>query len=157
MTLETAQSIIDQDLLHIGEVTLQKSEVLETYGKILSQTPVAGSMAILDTNISLTVAVPAALHNAVVSIPIPATAESAPLRVTIVIDNTEVEEYQGQTRVGNAYTNVVLLSVGAGWYVYVLCVSGRRNVFLNKRWSSIDGHAGRDRQRNRRILLRAGG
>jgi len=110
ISLETALTLLDQDSLQIGEITLEKTEVIESQGIILSQKPGAGSMAILDTSITMTVGVPAALYNAVVFIPIPQTTESAELRVTLVIHETEEEQYQGMTRIGNAYTNVVLLS-----------------------------------------------
>lgn len=111
MTLENAQSLIDQDMLYIGDITLSKSEVVENHGIILSQVPIAGSMAILDTGISLTIGVPPALQSAVVFIPVPDTAQSAVLTVTLVVDNTEVEEFKGNTRVGSAYSHAVLLSV----------------------------------------------
>jgi eukaryotic-like serine/threonine-protein kinase len=108
--LETAQTLIDQDLLKIGEITLEKSEVNESYGLVLSQSPIAGSMVTLDTSLAMTVGVPAALHSAVLLVPIPATTETTKLTVTLTIGGAEEEKYQTMTRVGNAYTAVVLLS-----------------------------------------------
>ena len=128
MTLETAQSIIDQDLLHIGEVTLQKSEVLETYGKILSQTPVAGSMAILDTNISLTVAV----RRRCTRRGFHSHSGYCGKRAAPGDDRDRQYRSGGVSGANQGWKRLYercFAERGAGWYVYVLCVSGRRNVF----------------------------
>ncbi|MBE0601299.1 MAG: Stk1 family PASTA domain-containing Ser/Thr kinase [Firmicutes bacterium] len=109
--LETAQTLIDQDTLRIGEITLDKSEVTTNYGMVLSQTPIAGSVVTLDTGVSMTVGVPAALHSAVALIPIPATTEAGELKVTLTIGDTQENQYTGTTRVGNAYHAVVILSL----------------------------------------------
>lgn len=109
--LETAQTLIDQDMLQVGEITMKKTEVSESYGVVLSQTPSAGSVVTLDTSVTLTVGVPAALHSAIVLVPIPNTSETAELIVTLTIGDTQEEKYRGTTRVGNAYDEVVLLNL----------------------------------------------
>ncbi|HPJ02236.1 MAG TPA: Stk1 family PASTA domain-containing Ser/Thr kinase [Candidatus Limiplasma sp.] len=111
LTFETAQTLIDQDTLKIGVITLEKTEVAESNGVVLSQTPIAGSVVTLDTNIAMTVGVPSALHSAVVSVPIPEMAEAKELSVSLVIGDYEEQVFQGMTRVGQAYTAVVLISV----------------------------------------------
>ncbi|MBN1778220.1 MAG: Stk1 family PASTA domain-containing Ser/Thr kinase [Clostridiales bacterium] len=127
ITLETALTLINQDSLLIGEITLERTEVIESHGIILKQEPVAGSMAILNTSITMTVGVPAALCNGVIYIPIPDTTESAELRVTLVIDDAEEMKYQGLTRVGNACTNVVLLnSTNEGVYTCYAYLDGEK-------------------------------
>lgn len=109
--LETAKTLIDQDMLQVGEITLKKTEVSESYGVVLSQTPNAGSVVTLDTSVTLTVGVPAAMHSAVVLVPIPNSSETAELIVTLTVGDTREEQYRGTTRVGNAYDEVVLLNL----------------------------------------------
>ena len=109
--LETAQSLIDQDVLQIGEIELVKTEVSESYGVVLTQTPSAGSVVTLDTSVTMSVGVPTALHSAVVLVPIPNTTEAGELIVTLTIGDTQEEEYSGTTRVGNAYTAIVLINL----------------------------------------------
>ena len=111
LSLETAQTLIDQDTLKIGVITLEKTEVAESNGMVLSQTPIAGSVVTLDTSIAMTVGVPAALHSAVVSVPIPEMTDAKELSVTLVTGDYEERAFQGITRIGQAYTTVVLVSV----------------------------------------------
>ncbi len=109
--LETAQTLIDQDTLQLGDITLQKSEVSENYGLVLTQSPSAGSVVTLDTSITMTVGVPSALHSAVVLVPLPATTEAADLTVTLTVGDAQEEMYKGMTRVGSAYSAIVLLTL----------------------------------------------
>ena len=113
ISLEIALTLINQDSLQIADITLEKSEVTENHGIILSQSPVAGSMAILNTSISITIGVPASLYNTVVFIPISQTMQSNELRVTLLVNDVEEEQYVASTRVGNAYTCIVLLSTAS--------------------------------------------
>ena len=108
--LDTAQTLIDQDTLEIGPITLEKVEKNESVGIVLSQTPIAGAVVTLDTSISMTVGVPAAMHSAIVSVPIPAMQESKELELILTYGDTKEIEYSGMTRVGNAYTTVILVS-----------------------------------------------
>ncbi len=110
MSIQSAVSLIDQNALKIGEFVLESTEVEADYGMVQSQSPIGGSMAILDTSVTLTIGVPATLNNAIVTIPIPEMTESAALRVTLLVNGSEVEQFQGMTQSGKAYTTVFLLS-----------------------------------------------
>jgi len=110
MTIQNALAQIAQNDLNIDDVVMESTETEEEFGIVLSQTPIAGSMAILNMGVSLTVGVPATLNNAVVSIDIPEMPESAALRVTLLANGTEEEQYQGMTQSGKAYTTIFLLS-----------------------------------------------
>jgi len=125
MAMQSAISLIEQNSLKIGELTMQSSEDEDEYGVVLSQSPISGSMAILDTSITLTIGVPATLNNAIVTIPIPAMTESATLRVTLSVNGSEVEQYQGMTQSGQAYTTIFLLSTAEqGPYICYAYLNG---------------------------------
>lgn len=125
MAMQNAISLIEQDQLKTGELTMQSTEDEDEYGIVLSQSPLSGSMAILDTSISLTIGVPATLNNAIVTIPIPALTESKTLRVTLSVNGSEVEQYQGMTQSGNAYTSVFLLNTAEqGPYICYAYLNG---------------------------------
>lgn len=125
MALQSAVSLLDQNALKLGEFVLESTEVEADYGTVLSQSPIAGSMAILDTSVTLTIGVPATLNNAIVTIPIPEMPESAALHVTLLVDGSEVEQYQGMTQSGKAYNTVLLLSTaGQGPYTCYAYLGG---------------------------------
>jgi len=125
MAMQTALNLLEQNDLQLGDIIMESTEMEEEYGVILSQTPIAGSMAILDTSVSLTIGVPATLNNAVITIPIPDMTESAALRVTLLVNSTEVEQYQGMTQSGKAYDAIYLLSTAEqGPYVCFAYLNG---------------------------------
>ncbi len=125
MALQGAVALISANALKLGDMTLENSDNADDVGMVLSQSPIAGSMAILDTSMSLTIGVPATLNNAVVFIPIPEMAESAALRVTLSVNGTETEQYTAMTQPGSAYTNVFLLSTAEqGPYVCLAYLDG---------------------------------
>lgn len=125
MTLQNAVTQIGQNKLVLGDVVLESTEIEDEYGIVLSQTPLSGSMAILDTNVALTIGVPATLNNAVISIPIPEMSESAALRVTLLVNGEETEQYQGMTQSGKAYNTICLLSTAEqGPYVCYAYLNG---------------------------------
>ena len=123
MTIQNAVVHIEQNELNIGEITMQSTDEETEFGIVLSQSPITGSMAILDTSISMTVGVPATLNNAIIAIPIPELAESAALRVTLSVNGNEVEQYQGMTQSGKASTSVFLLSTAEQGPLRMLRVS----------------------------------
>ena len=110
MTIQSAVTLIEQNSLNLGEFVMQSTEVEEDYGMVLSQSPIAGSMAILDTSVTMTVGVPATLYNAVVAVSIPEMTESVPLRITLLVNGSEEEQYQGMAQSGKSYTSAFLLS-----------------------------------------------
>ncbi|MFH1513391.1 MAG: Stk1 family PASTA domain-containing Ser/Thr kinase [Bacillota bacterium] len=125
VALQNAVALISTNALKLGDMTLENSDDAGDVGTVLSQSPIAGSMAILDTSMSLTIGVPATLNNAVVFIPIPEMAESAALRVTLSVSGTEVEQYAGMTQPGKAYTSVFLLSTAEqGPYICLAYLGG---------------------------------
>ena len=111
MTIQSAVTLIEQNSLNLGEFVMQSTEVEEDYGMVLSQSPIAGSMAILDTSVTMTVGVPATLYNAVVAVSIPEMTESVTLRITLLVNGLEEEQYQGMAQSGKSYTSAFLLSV----------------------------------------------
>jgi eukaryotic-like serine/threonine-protein kinase len=108
--MQSAVARIEQNALKLGDITMEGTDEDVNIGIVTAQSPIAGSMAILDTSVSLTVGVSATLNNAVVAIPIPEMEKSAQLRVTLTVNGSEKEQYQGTTQGGKAYTGVFLLS-----------------------------------------------
>lgn len=127
LKLQAALTQLEQNNLELGDYIMESTDSEDEYGVVLSQTPIAGSMAILNTSVSLTLGVPATLNNAVVTIPIPEMTESAALRVTLLVSGTEVEQYQGMTQSGDAYTAAFLISTAEqGPYVCFAYLNGEQ-------------------------------
>lgn len=110
LPMQDAVTMIEQNALKLGDLAMEETEENENFGVVTAQSPIAGSLSILDTSVSLTIGVPATLYNAVIAIPIPETEKTAQLRVTLAADGSETEQYGGTTPGGKAYTGVFLLS-----------------------------------------------
>ena len=125
MTMQSAVAQLELNTLQLGEIATQSTENEEEYEMVLSQSPISGTLAILDTNVTLTIGVPATLNNAVITIPIPEMTESAVLKVTLLVNGSEMEQYQGMTQTGKAYTSIFLLSTAEqGPYVCLGYLNG---------------------------------
>ena len=122
MTMQAAVSLIEQDALEIEGFDTENTEDEEEYGIVLSQSPIAGTNAILYTDVTLTIGVPATLNNAIITIPIPELPESQSLRVTLLANEMETEQYQGMTQSGKSYTGIFLLSTAEQGPLYMLCL-----------------------------------
>ncbi len=106
---EEAVQLLSQNSLSVGK-TVYADAAEAQIGTVLSQTPAAGTMAILDTQITLTIGAQSKPYHAEININIPANNESVPLRVILIENNMEVEQYSGMTTEGGAYSVIIPVS-----------------------------------------------
>ncbi len=110
MSMQNAVFYLEQNALKIGDILMQSTDDENETGVVQTQSPTSGTNAILDTSVSLTIGVPATMYNAIITVPIPESAQSAALRITLSVNGEEVEAYQGTTQSGKAYTAICMLS-----------------------------------------------
>jgi len=109
-TYETALQLIEENHLTAGRVEYGEATMDEQIGTVLAQSPAAGTMAVLDTQITLTVGVMGKPFHGEISIDIPKNDESVPLRVTLQENDEEIDQYNGMTTAGDSYAIIVPLS-----------------------------------------------
>jgi hypothetical protein len=107
---EDALQLIKENNLTAGKVEYGDTASEDQIGKVLAQSPAAGTMAVLDAQVSLTVGAKSKAYHADMEVDVPAANQSVPLRVTLVEDDTEVEQYSGMTNAGSAYSIIVPVS-----------------------------------------------
>ncbi len=108
-TYDEAVQLITENTLTVGNVVYGVATD-DQIGKVLTQSPAAGTMAILDTQVTLTIGAKSKPYRTDVEIQIPAGSESVPLRVMLVENGTEVEQYNGMTTAGAAYSFIIPVS-----------------------------------------------
>lgn len=108
-TYEDALQMIKDNSLSAGKVVYGEASD-DQIGKVLAQTPTAGTMAVLDTQVTLTVGTKSKPYHADMNVNIPASDTSVPLRVTLMESGIEVEQYNGMTSAGDAYSMIVPVS-----------------------------------------------
>ncbi len=107
---EDALQLIKENNLTAGKVEYGDTASEDQIGKVLAQSPAAGTMAVLDAQVSLTVGAKSKAYHADMEVEVPAVSQSVPLRVTLVEGDTEVEQYSGMTNAGSAYSIIVPVS-----------------------------------------------
>ncbi len=108
-TYEEAIQLIKENNLTAGKVVYGEAAD-DQIGKVLAQTPAAGTMAILDTQVTLTVGTKSKPYHADMNVDVPASQDSLPLRVTLLENDNEVEQYNGMTTAGAAYSVIIPVS-----------------------------------------------
>ena len=109
-TYEDALAMIKENNLVAGKVIYGDVNSDDSIGKVLAQTPAAGTMAVLDTQVTLTIGAKGKAYHADMNVSIPAGAQSVPLRVTLEENGQEIEQYSGMTTAGDAYTVIIPVS-----------------------------------------------
>ena len=109
-TYDAAVQLMKENNLSLGKVEYGDAPSDEKIGTVLAQSPAAGTMAVLDTQVTLTIGAKSKAYHADIEIQVPAGTVSLPLRVTLVENQVEVEQYSGMTNAGDAYTIIVPVS-----------------------------------------------
>ena len=107
---DAALQLLKENNLTSGKVEYGDAPSDDKIGTVLAQSPAAGTMAVLDTQVTLTVGAKSKPYHADMEVSIPAGAESVPLRVTLLENSEEVEQYSGMTTAGDAYTVIIPVS-----------------------------------------------
>ena len=105
-----ALQLLKENNLTVGNVEYADAVSEDKIGMVLTQSPAAGSMAVLDTAVTLTIGVKGKAFHGDMDVDIPAGIESLPLRVTLEENNEEVEQYSGMTTAGDAYSIIIPVS-----------------------------------------------
>ncbi len=111
-TYDEALQMLDENNLTAGKVVYGVAAD-DQIGKVLGQSPAAGTMAVLDTQVTLTIGAKAKPYHAEVDINVPANEDSVPLRVTLTENGTETEQYGGMTTPGAAYSVIIPVSASS--------------------------------------------
>ena len=109
-TYDSALQLIQENNLSAGKVVYGDAPTKEQIGTVLSQTPAAGTMAVLDAQVVLTVGAQSKAYHADLDIDIPANPESVPLRVTLEENGQEIDQYNVMTNAGSAYSIIIPVS-----------------------------------------------
>ena len=90
---QAARILADNNLLEGSTEYVETSEASQI-GQVLAQSPLAGTMAMLSTPVTLTVGMEPQPYQGVLSLSIPAENQERTLRVTLVIDGEERTKYE---------------------------------------------------------------
>ncbi len=91
----------------------------EQIGQVLMQTPAAGTMAVLEAPVTLTVGIASEPYQGELSVSPPSADQDRVVRVTMVVDGEEHTEYEGTIAAGNA--NVMLIPLSSDTEGEALC------------------------------------
>lgn len=111
-TYDDALKLLKENNLSVGKVEYGEAASDDTIGTVLAQNPAAGTMAVLDTQVTLTIGIKGKAFHAEMTVEVPAGEQSVPLRVTLVENGEEVEQYSGMTNTGAAYSIIIPVSSG---------------------------------------------
>lgn len=108
---EAIQALKDNSLTG-GKVEYTEAANDDSVGTVLAQSPAAGTMAVLDAQVALTIGIKGKAFHAEATVDVPASAQSVPLRVTLLENGQEVEQYSGMTNAGDGYSVIIPISSG---------------------------------------------
>lgn len=109
-TYEAALQLIQENNLTAGKVEYGDAQTDDKIGTVLAQVPAAGTMAVLDAQVTLTIGAKGKAYHGEMNVAIPTGSQSVPLRVTLEENGQEVEQYSGMTTAGNAYAIIIPVS-----------------------------------------------
>lgn len=120
---QAAQMLAENNLLEGATGYVETSDASQI-GQVLAQSPLAGTMAMLSTPVTLTVGMESQPYQGELSLTIPADSQERTIRVVLVIDGEERTKYEG-TIAANAESNM-LIPMSANVVGDLLC-----RVYLN--------------------------
>jgi serine/threonine-protein kinase len=110
MAYEQALTSLKENSLAVGKVEYAEASSEDAIGTVLAQSPSAGTMAVLDAQMTLTIGIKGKAYHAELTVTVPSGTQSVPLRVTLVENGVEVEQYSGMTNAGSAYALIIPIS-----------------------------------------------
>ncbi len=88
-----AAAILQENSLNVGKLEYAEVEDEKLIGKVVAQSPTSGTMAILGAQVTLTLAKQSKAYHSEVSITLPEATEGRTVRVTLVENGKELEQY----------------------------------------------------------------
>ncbi|MDD3411974.1 MAG: Stk1 family PASTA domain-containing Ser/Thr kinase [Eubacteriales bacterium] len=107
---ESVKPQIAENRLVEGRVEYTDVSDTDQIGVVLAQSPTAGTMAILDAQITLTVGREGKQYHSEISVKVPAGSDGKELRVTLLENGAETEQYAGPIRSAAETSLIVPLS-----------------------------------------------
>lgn len=106
---EAVARLHDSDLVEGSLVYVEVSEE-DKVGLVVSQSPAAGTMAVLDAPVTLTVGIESEPYQGELSLSLPAAAKERVLRVALVVNEQEYTEYEGVVSAGSGAPMLIPIS-----------------------------------------------
>lgn len=104
---EQAAKMLAENNLSEGATEYVETSDASQIGQVLAQSPLAGTMAMLSTPVTLTVGMESQPYQGELSLTIPADLQERTIRVVLVIDGEERTKYEG-TIAANAESNMLI-------------------------------------------------
>lgn len=121
---EQAAQILSENNLTEGATDYVETSDASQIGQVLAQSPLAGTMAMLSTPVTLTVGMESQPYQGELSLAIPADSQERSLRVVLVIDGEERTKYEGT--IASGVESNMLIPMSANMAGDLLC-----RVYLN--------------------------
>ena len=121
---EQAAKILSENNLTEGATDYVETSDASQIGQVLAQSPLAGTMAMLSTPVTLTVGMESQPYQGELSLAIPAESQERTLRVVLVIDGEERTKYEGT--IASGVESHMLIPMSANVAGDLLC-----RVYLN--------------------------
>jgi len=93
LDFEGAKALLQESSLSVGRIDYAETRDQRLLGKVVAQTPSAGTMVVLDASVTLTIARKSMDFHSEISIILPEDTEARTLQVTLMVEETEVEQY----------------------------------------------------------------
>ena len=93
LDFEDARALLQENSLSVGKVEYAEVQDQRLIGKVVDQTPAAGTMAVLDAAITLIIARQGKEFHSEISVVLPEDPGNRTLRITLVEEGVEVEQY----------------------------------------------------------------
>lgn len=107
-TYDQAAELLKESGLAVGKVEYAEVEDEKQAGLVMAHSPSASTMAILDAQVTLTIARPGRAYHSEVSVVVPAGNEAKMLRVTLLEDGEEVEQYKSSVPAAKTETSLLI-------------------------------------------------
>lgn len=107
-TYDQAAELLKESSLTVGKVEYAEVEDEKQAGLVMAHSPSAGTMAILDAQVTLTIARPGRAYHSEVSVVVPGGNEAKILRVTLLEDGKEVEQYKSSVPAAKTDTTLLI-------------------------------------------------
>lgn len=121
---ERAAKLLTENNLTEGATDYVETSDVSQIGQVLAQSPLAGTMAMISTPVTLTVGMESQPYQGELSLTIPADSQERILRVVLVIDGEERTKYEGT--IASGVESNMLIPMSANVAGDLLC-----RVYLN--------------------------
>jgi len=116
---EDAIELLLESGLSEASATFVETSDPEQIGQVLAQNPVSGTMAALGSPVTLTIGIESQPYQGELALTVPESQQECVLRVTMVIENREITEFEGTLAAGDQ--RVMIIPISANVNGEVVC------------------------------------